>query len=150
MSSSLTLTYFGIDVVLGSVGSSGSASAAPKPLNDDPAGVSEADAQSAEEMANSMLLDSPLPDAGEEERRCQEESLTGKPIMPSPLIVESSCLFGFFTRISSLGPQNQEDHMEKFGEALLVVGVSTSLTPSGNAPPLVERIKLALENTGLV
>ena len=117
MSSSLTLIYFGIDVVLGSVGSGGSASAAPQPLNDDPAGVSEADAQSAEEMANSMLLDSPLPDAGEEERRCQEESLTGKPIMPSPLIVESSCFSAFFTRISSLGPQNQEDPMEKVGEA---------------------------------
>ena len=69
MSSSLTLTYFGIDVVLGSVGSGGSASAAPKPSNDDPVGVSEADAQSAEEMANFMLLDSPLPDAEEEKRR---------------------------------------------------------------------------------
>jgi len=56
---------------LGSGGSGGNTSTAPKPTSDDPAGVSDADARSAEEMADSVLLDSPLPDAEEEEERRQ-------------------------------------------------------------------------------
>ena len=78
-------------MILWSCGSGGSTSATPKAA----AGVSETDAQSAEEMVNSMLLDSLLPDAEEEERRKQEEILTGKPIVPSPLNVEFFRLFGF-------------------------------------------------------
>ena len=49
----------------------GNTSTAPKPTSDDPAGVSDADARSAEEMADSVLLDSPLPDAEEEEEQRQ-------------------------------------------------------------------------------
>jgi len=45
--------------------------------------------------------------------------------------------------------------VRKVGEAphvgaSLVVGVNTSIAPSGSAPPLVERIKLAQENIDLV
>ena len=61
----------------------------------------------------------------------------------------------FYSKNFSLGPQNQEDPAGKAAaaphvEAPLVVGASTSIAPSGGAPPLVERIKLAQENMGLV
>ena len=41
-----------------------------------------------EEMVDSMLWDSPIPETEEEKKR-QEEVLTGKPVVPSPLGLDS-------------------------------------------------------------
>ena len=54
-----------------------------------------------------------------------------------------------------LGPLNQEDPLGKVVatphvEVSLVVGASTSVAPSGGAPPPVDMIKLAQENMDLV
>ena len=70
----------------------------------------------------------------------------------SPL---SSIRSAFYSKNFSLGPQNQEDPVRKVEDMLhvepsLVVGASTSIAPSGGAPPLVERIKLAQKNMDLV
>ena len=70
----------------------------------------------------------------------------------SPL---SSIRSAFYSKNFSLGPQNQEDPVGKIAgkthvEASLVVGASTSIAPSGGAPPLMDRIKLAQENMDLV
>ena len=46
--------------------------------------VTDADARAAEEMADSLLRDSPTPEMEEEERR-HEEILIGKPMMLFPL-----------------------------------------------------------------
>ena len=61
----------------------------------------------------------------------------------------------FYMKNFPLGPQNQEDPAGKVAaaphvEASLVVGASTSTAPSGSAPSLVERVKLAQENMGLL
>ena len=75
-------------MILGSGGSGGSTSTAPKPSTEDPTSVADADTRAAEEMADSLLRDSPIPETEEEEKR-QEDVLTGKPIEPSPLILDS-------------------------------------------------------------
>ena len=53
---------------LGPGGSGSDTSAAPKPPNNVPADGPDVDARSAEEMADSMLLDLPLPDEEEDQR----------------------------------------------------------------------------------
>ena len=53
------------------------------------------DTLAVEEMANSVLRDSPIPDAEEEGRRRREEIPTGKPIVPFPLNLGFLPLFGF-------------------------------------------------------
>ena len=85
-------------MILGSGGSKGNTSTALKRTSNDLACVTEADARSVEEMADSMLLDSPLPDTEEEERRQHEETLTGEPIMPSPPNLDFLPFVRFFTR----------------------------------------------------
>ena len=118
-------------------------------------GVPDVVARSAEEMADSMLLDSPLPEA-EEEWKQAEEIHTGEPIVPPPPNLDFLPFSRpFYLKNFSLGPQNQEHPAGKAAaaphvEAPLVVGASTSIAPSGGAPPLVERIKLAQENMDLV
>jgi len=107
-------------------------------------------------MADSMLLDSPLPDAEKEEQKQQEEIPIGEPIVPPPPNLDLLPFARpFYSKNFSLGPQNQEDPMGKVVgtpdvKASLVVGATASVTPSGGAPPLVTRIKLALENMDLV
>jgi len=82
-------------VILGSGGSGGSTSTAPKPLAKDPAGAIDMDACAAEEMANSMLRDSPVPDI-EGEQKQSEDVPAGKSIVALPLNFDFSfCLFGF-------------------------------------------------------
>lgn len=93
----LSMKRASADVILGSVGST---SAAPKPSNEDPAGVTDVDARAAEEMADYTLRDSPIPET-EEERKQAEDIPTG--------------------------PHNQEDPRGEVGdtphvEASLVVG----------------------------
>ena len=56
-------------MLLETKGSGGSTSTAPKPSTEDPTSTANADAREAEEMANSMLWDSPTPDAEEEGER---------------------------------------------------------------------------------
>ena len=86
-------------MLLETKGSGGSTSTAPKPSTEDPASTANADAREAEEMANSMLLNSPLPDPKRSEEKLPEdngreklpkegggeklpeESPTGKPIV---------------------------------------------------------------------
>ena len=46
--------------------SGGSTSTAPKPSSEDPTSTTDADARAAEEMADSMLRDSPFPETEEE------------------------------------------------------------------------------------
>ena len=63
-----------------------------------------------------MLLDLPLPDA--EEERKQEEIPIGEPIVPPPPNLDFLPFSRpFYLKNFSLGPQNQEDPMEKVGEA---------------------------------
>ena len=106
------------------------------------------DARSAEEMADSMLLGSSLPDA-EEERRQQEEIHASEPIVPSPPNLDFLPFARpFYSKDFPLGPQNQEDPIREVAamphvEASLVVGASTSAVSSGGTPPPVDRIKLA-------
>ena len=69
--------------------------------------TADADARAVEEMADSMLWDSPIPETEEEKKR-QEEVLTGKPVVPSPLGLDSP-LIRLFARNFFLDPQNQED-----------------------------------------
>ena len=110
--------------------------------------------QSAEEMADSMLLDSPLPDA-EEERKQQEDIPIGEPIVPPPPYLDFLPFAQpFYPKDFSLGPHHQEDHVREVAatphvEASLVVGASTCAVPSGSSPPPVDRIKLAQENMDL-
>ena len=102
-----------------------------------------------------MLLDSPLPDA-EEEWKQQEEIPIGEPIVPPPPYLDFLPFTQpFYSKDFSLGPHHQEDPVREVAatplvEASLVVGASTSIAPSGGAPPLVDRIKLAQENMDLV
>ena len=128
-------------MILGSGGgSSGSTSAAPKPTSDDLAGVTDAGARSAEEMADSMLLDSPLPDAEKEEQKRQEEIPIGEPIVPPPPNLDLlQFARPFYSKNFSLGPQNKEDPMGKVVgtpdvEASLVVGAIASITPFRGCP----------------
>ena len=122
----------------------------PKPTNDVPADVTNVGTQSAEEMVDSILLDSPLPDVAEE-RRKPEKIPIGEPIVPPPPNLDFLPFARpFYSRNFSLGPQNQEDPVREIAaaphkgvEALLVVGASTSAIASGSAPPQVDRIKLA-------
>ena len=96
------------------------------------------DASAAEEMTNSMLMDSPVPDTEEEKRRPQEEIPIGKPIVPSPPNLDFLLMFSFLLRDCFLGPLNQEDSVEKVAEAphveaSLVAGTKTSVAPLGSA-----------------
>ena len=101
-----------------------------------------------------MLLDLPLPDV--EEERKQEEIPIGEPIVPPPPNLDFLPFSRpFYLKNFSLGPQNQEDHVGKVAdtphvEASLVVGASTSIAPSGGAPPPMDIIKLAQENMDLL
>ena len=79
------------------LGSGGSTSAAPKPSNEDPAGVTDVDAHAAEEMADSMLRDSPIPET-EEERKQAEDIPAGKSVMSLPPNSNFSRLFGFLLK----------------------------------------------------
>jgi len=76
------------NVILETRGSGGSTSTTPKPSTEDPMSTADADARAVEEMADSMLWDSPIPEMEEEKKR-QEEVLTGKPVVPSPLGLDS-------------------------------------------------------------
>ena len=113
------------------------------------------DARCAEEMADSMLWDSPFPEA-EEEWKQTEDIPKGESIVPPSLILDILPFAQpFYSKNFLLGPQNQKDPIGIVAgtphvEASLVVGVNTSITPSGGAPPRVDRIKLARENMGLV
>ena len=93
-------------MILGSGGSKGNTSTALKRTSNDLACVTEADARSVEEMADSMLLDSPLPDTEEEERRQHEETLTGEPIVPPPNLDFLPFAQPFYSKNFSLGPHN--------------------------------------------
>ena len=55
-------------MLLGSGGSGGSTSIAPKPSSEDPMSTANPDARAAEEMAISMLWDSPIPETEEEHK----------------------------------------------------------------------------------
>ena len=112
------------------------------------------DARSAEEMADSILLESPLPDA-EEEQKQQDEIPIGEPIVPPPNLDFVPFARPFYSKNSSLGPYHQEDLVREVTatprvEASLVVGVSTFAVPSGSTLPRVDRIKLAQENMELL
>ena len=134
-------------MVLGSEGTGGSASAAPKPSIEDPTSVDDADTRATEEMADSMLRDSPIPEI-EEAHKQSEDVPTSKFVIPSPSISTFSSLFCFLLEEFFLGPLNQEDPVGKTGEmpraeAALVVGTNTSVAPLESALPQVDRIKLA-------
>ena len=79
------------------LGSGGSTSTAPKPSNEDPAGVTDVDARAAEEMADSMLRDSPIPKT-EEEHKQSEDVPVGKFVIPSPPISTFLLCIMLFTR----------------------------------------------------
>ena len=102
-----------------------------------------------------MLRDSSFPEAEEEWKQAEDIS-TGEFIMPLPLILDFLPFAQpFYSKKFSLGPQNQEDHVGKVAdtphvEASLVVGASTSIAPSGGAPPPMDIIKLAQENMDLL
>ena len=72
-------------MLLGSGGSGGSTSTAPKPSGEDPTSTAEADARAAEEMVDSMLRDSPIPET-EEECKQSEDVPAGKFVIPYPQI----------------------------------------------------------------
>jgi len=116
-------------------------------------GVPDVDSRSAEEMADSMLWDSPLPET-EEEWKQAKDIPTGEFTIPLPANLEFLPFVRHFNNFL-LGPLNQEDPLGKVAatphvEASLVVGASTSVAPSGGAPPPVDMIKLAQENMDLV
>ena len=124
-------------------------------MAEEPQSTADADAREVEEMVNSMLLDSPTPDAEKGSKKFSEETPARKVFVlffPNFWI----CAIGFLQSkiFFSPGPQNQEDLVEKIEEtprvdATLVVGTNTSLASPGGAPPQVEKIKLVQEHFGL-
>ena len=100
------MTSFCSKASLGPRGSSSDMSTAPKSTDEVPAGAPDTGIQSAEEMTDSMLRDSPFRDVEEEQRLQQEDIPAGEPIIP-PLdfldifaIRSTFLLEGFFLRSS--------------------------------------------------
>ena len=85
------------NVILETRGSGGSTSTTPKPSTEDPMSTADADARAVEEMADSMLWDSPIPET-EEERKQLEDVPAGKSIMPFRPICTFLHFVLFFTR----------------------------------------------------
>ena len=76
-------------------------------INNDPMGVPDVDSRSAEEMADSMLWDSPLPET-EEEWKQAKDIPTGEFTIPLPANLEFLPFVRHFNNFL-LGPLNQED-----------------------------------------
>ena len=98
------MTSFCSKASLGPRGSSSDMSTAPKSTDEVPAGAPDTGIQSAEEMTDSMLRDSPFRDVEEEQQLQQEDIPAGEPIIP-PLdfldifaIRSTFLLEGFFLR----------------------------------------------------
>jgi len=93
-------------------------------------------------MVNSMLWDSPTPNAEKGSEKCPEETPACKLVVPFPYFFVLSLLV-FVTPCFSLDPQNQGDTAEKVEETprtetAVVVGANTSLTSPRSAPPQAE------------
>ena len=100
------MTSFCSKASLGPRGSSSDMSTAPKSTDEVPNGAPDIGIQSAEEMTDSMLRDSPFRDVEDEQRLQQEHIPAGEPIIP-PLdfldifaIRSTFLLEGFFLRSS--------------------------------------------------
>ena len=100
-------------------GSGGSTSSAPKPSSEDLTSTAEVDARAAEEMADSMLRDSPIPKT-EEEHKQSEDVPVGKFVIPSPPISTFLTVFCFLLEEFLLGPLNQEDPIRPRAVGLLI------------------------------
>ena len=77
------------------------------------------DARAAEEMADSMLRDSPIPKT-EEEHKQSEDVPVGKFVIPSPPISTFLTVFCFLLEEFLLGPLNQEDPIRPRAVGLLI------------------------------
>jgi len=88
-------------------------SSPPKPLaQEEPPSTADAVTRAAEEMVNSMLWDSPTPNAEKGSEKRPEETPAGKLVVPFPDFFVLSLLV-FVTPCFSLDPQNQGDTAEK-------------------------------------
>ena len=94
-------------------------------------------------MVNSMLWDSPTPNAEKGSEKRPEETPAGKLVVPFPDFFVLSLLV-FVTPCFSLDPQNQGDNVEKVEEtprteAAVGVGADTSLvlTPVFGKPNVI-------------
>jgi hypothetical protein len=126
------------------------------------------DAHEAEELANSMMRNSPLPDPKRSEvklpeddgskklpkegggEKLPEESPIGKPIVP--FCEEVPPLVGFITQVFSLDSRNPGNAVRRIEEALQkavsVVQATTSQVSTGSALPQ-EKLKLAYKLLGV-
>ena len=112
------------------------------------------DARAAEEMAISMLWDSPIPET-EEEHKQSEDFPAGKFVIPSPPISTFLLFVLFFTRrIFPRSSQSRGSCGENWRNSacgsVTCGGATTYVAPSRSALPQVDRTKLAQEHVGLV
>ena len=107
----MTLICIFSDALLEANGATKAAST-PEPVVQKPPSTPDADAHEVEEMVNSMLWDSPTPNAEKGSEKRPEETPAGKLVVPFPDFFVLSLLV-FVTPCFSLDPQNQGDTAEK-------------------------------------
>ena len=82
-------------------------SSAPKPLDQEPLSAADVEAREAEEMVNSMLRDSPIPDVEKSSKKLPEETPTSKLDMPFPRFFTFAVLVFCNPRFFSRSPKSR-------------------------------------------
>ena len=113
----LTLICICSNALLEARGPAEVTSSAPKPLAHEPPSTTDVDAREVELMVNTMLRDSPTPDAEEGNEKRPEETPRGKLVVPFPSFFVSSVLVFVTQEFFSRPKKSRGFYGENLGNA---------------------------------